>query len=61
MTKKTHGGARKGAGRPPAENKAASLVSFRLTEAEFRERSKRARAAGFRTVHAWAKALVLGA
>lgn len=48
-------------GRPPAENKADSPVFFRLTAEEFEERTKAAKKAGYPTVHAWAKTLLLGA
>ena len=56
-----HGGAREGAGRPLARNKTDSTVSFRLTAAEFLERSKAAEKAGYSSIHAWAKALLLDA
>ena len=47
-------------GRPPAETKADHPVFFRLTAEEFDEREKAAKKAGYLTVHAWAKALLLG-
>lgn len=55
-----HGGAREGAGRPPAEDKASHPVMFRLTSAELEAAQAAARRAGYETVHAFAKAVLVG-
>ena len=59
MRPKTHGGARRGAGRPPrADGPAAEMLTIRLTEAEMGEAVA---AAGDEPVRAWARGVVMAA
>lgn len=51
-----HGGARKGAGRPQADDKSDHVVSFRLDSWQMERATK---AAGELTVHALAKKMLL--
>lgn len=54
------GGARKGAGRPPAADKADHVVYVRLTSEERVEAEKRALRAGYETISAHVKAWLTG-
>lgn len=50
---------RKGPGRPPADDKVEHVVFFRLDSKQLAEAEKRAKWAGFASVNAYAKALVV--
>jgi hypothetical protein len=60
VKKRTHGGARKGAGRPPAEDKTDHVVYFRLDSEQHAAAVVLAEKAG-RSVHSLAKHLLLTA
>lgn len=54
------GGPRKGAGRPPVEDKADHVVYVRLTTEEHAEATRRAARAGYETISAHVKAWLTG-
>ena len=58
--KMKHGGARKGAGRHPAADKADKPVFIRLTSSQQAKAVAKARRQGHATVAAWLKAWLLG-
>ena len=59
--KPAHGGARKGAGRHPVADKADHPVFFRLDSEQLAKAERDAARAGFETVSAFAKKLLLEA